>query len=104
MSQIVPTSKMSLKMSCLAACNNDIDKADRLYTYLVADLGGLPDFDPVRPSGLQQVKQSADEVLGWISSHQDEFARGIDMIRSFRKPAPAPNVTSIDNVEPIPSP
>ena len=42
LTQIRATSKLSLKMSCLAACGNDVDKAEKLYRFIAEDLSNLP--------------------------------------------------------------
>lgn len=31
---INPSSKIALKISCLQACGNDVDKAEKLYKFL----------------------------------------------------------------------
>ncbi|MBQ5844265.1 MAG: hypothetical protein IIW52_05360 [Alistipes sp.] len=82
--QIMPTSKMALKISCLNACKNDIAEAERLYDYFTKDIGELPDFEPVRPTVIQQVKQGADELFGWLNAHGEDIAKGWSMIQSLR--------------------
>nr|DAI42393.1 MAG TPA: hypothetical protein [Caudoviricetes sp.] len=81
---IVPTSKISLKISCLSACENNIEKAEKLYNYLSADIASLPDFDPIQPTGLQRVKDGANEILGWINQHQEDFTKGLSILQSLR--------------------
>ena len=44
MTAIRPTSKIALKISCLQACGNDLEKAERLYDFVAKDME-LPDFD-----------------------------------------------------------
>lgn len=102
MSQIIPSSKMALKLSCLSACGNDVDKAARLYDYLVSDLHDLPDCEPEKLSGVQQVMASADNVMGWIGQHQEEILQGINLIRSL-KGAPMSPAAPI-NLQAIPKP
>lgn len=89
---IVPTSKITLKMSCLKACDNDIDKASKLYSFIASDLGELPDTDPVQLSGFEKVRKSADDIFSWIDSNQGRIMQGIDMIRGFRKNTALPSV------------
>lgn len=103
--QIVPTSKISLKMSCLAACDNDIEKANRLYNYVADGLKDLPDFEPERISAFQRVSTSADEMLGWIGKHKEDFMQGWQMIQAMRGGTPYPLQQPVEpplNVEPIP--
>lgn len=98
--QIVPTSKISLKMSCLSACNNDVDAAQKLYAYIASDLKELPDIEPLRPTILQQ----ADSVLGWFGQHREEFAQGLSMIQNLRAQAPAAPPAPPAQVAPPPNP
>lgn len=97
------TSKMALKMSCLVACKNDINEAERLYDFLTKDITDLPDLDPVRPTVMQQVKQGADELFGWLNAHGEDIAKGWSMIQSLRGGAvPTPSAPPAD-VPPIPT-
>lgn len=98
--QIVPTSKVSLKMSCLAACGNDIAQADKLYRYIAEGLDSLPDFEPERISALQRVTESADEIFSWIGNHRDDFIQGWQIYQQLR--GTQPSVSAPINVEPIP--
>lgn len=99
--QIVPTSKISLKMSCLSACNNDVEAAQKLYAYIASDLKELPDTEPLRPTILQQ----ADSVLGWLGQHRDEFAQGLSMIQNLRaNMSPATPSMPPSQVVPPPNP
>ena len=97
--KLIPTSKISLKLSCLNACNNDIEKADKLYEYMTRDLKDLPDTEPMMPSGIQRLKMGADDIIGWIDEHKDLFQQGIAFIQGLRGKA-----TSVipDGVPPIP--
>lgn len=102
LTQIMTTSKMALKMSCLVACKNDINQAERLYDFLTKDITDLPDLDPVRPTIMQQVKQGADDIFGWINAHGEDIAKGWSMIQSLRGgAAPTPSAPPAD-VPPIP--
>lgn len=84
---IIPTSKVSLKMSCLHACNGDLDKAEKLYAYLSEGIDDLPTFDPIQPSTMQQarsmigegftwVKENQDTIMNWVSFFKDTFGKG----------------------------
>ena len=87
MQHIVPTSKVSLKMSCLHACNGDLDKAEKLYAYLSEGIEDLPTFDPVQPTTMQQakaiigdgftwVKENQETIVNWVSFFKDMFGKG----------------------------
>ena len=84
---LVPTSKVSLKMSCLHTCGGDIDKAEKLYAYLSEGIEDLPTFDPVQPTTMQQaktmisdgfawVKENQDSIVNWVSFFKDMFGKG----------------------------
>lgn len=96
---IDPSSKISLKMSCLRACENNVAQARELYEFLAADIGDLPDVEPIKPGALEQVKQGATEVFSWISQHRDDIAQGVSFIKSLRQTTmPTPGTT----IPPIP--
>ena len=62
---IIPTSKVALKTSCLRACGNDIEKAEKLYDFFVKDLQEIPDFDPEKAIILGDSLTS--DILGGIN-------------------------------------
>lgn len=103
---VVPTSKMSLKASCINACGNDIEKASRLYDFFAKDIASLPDFDIPKPTAYQQVKAVAGEVFGWLDSNRDKLAEAYSFIRSARQGRPVENPgdggTPPADVAPIP--
>ena len=102
--QIRATSKLSLKMSCLAACGNDVDKADRLYKYISDGLDSLPDVDPLRPSVFDQIKGGANDIFGWIGEHKGDLIEGWNMIKALRggSTIPVPSGPPAD-IPPIPT-
>ena len=89
---INPTSKASLKMQCLLVSNGDIEKAERLYDFMAKDMPDLPMFDPVQPSTMQQVKQTAADTFGWINENQETIIQKLeslgDMVRRALPPSP----------------
>lgn len=95
---------MTLKLSCLAACGHDVDKAERLYNYLAADLTELPDVDPVLPSTMERVISGADTVAGWFSAHQGDIMQAIATLRGLRSATGAQTAvnTAAAGVPPIP--
>lgn len=88
MAEIVPTSKMSLKMSCIRACNNDVAKAAELYDFLSKDIESLPDFDVRPPSTFEQIKGIAGDIFGWVDQNQDKIVGAYNFIQSVRTGAP----------------
>ena len=80
---IRPTSKVALKMSCLQSCNGDIDKAERLYSFLIKDMEDLPTFDAIQPSTFDQIKEGARETVGWISQNQDQIMNWVGFFKGL---------------------
>lgn len=81
---IVPTSKMSLKASCMKACGNDVEKAERLYDFFIKDIKDIPDFDVAPPSTFEQIKGIAGDVFGWVEQNQDKLIGAYNFIQSMR--------------------
>ena len=103
--QIRPTSKASLKAQCLKTCDGDIDKAEKLYAFMIRDMEDLPMFDILPPSTFSQVKESVAGSFNWIKENQADIMQGIQMIRAlFGKGGGFPPAGSAPQVpvEPIP--
>lgn len=99
LTKIRTSSKMSLRLSCVEACGNDLKAADELYRYIAEGIE-LPDVEPQRATTLEQIKRGADDVLGWIAEHKDTLVQGYQAIQSLRPRPAAPPV----DVPPIPKP
>lgn len=84
MTEIIPTSKMTLKMSCIRACNNDVAKAAELYEFLIKDIESLPDFDVRPPSTLEQIKGVAGDIFNWVDQNQDKLVGAYNFIQNMR--------------------
>ena len=83
LARIQPSSKMSLKMSCLAACSNNIEEAQKLYDFIAADIN-LPDTDVMPPSGFDKVKSSAESIFSWFGEHKEDIIQGWNFIQAMR--------------------
>ena len=101
LARIQPSSKMSLKMSCLAACGNNIEEAQRLYDFIASDIN-LPDTDVTPPSGFEKFKSSAEGIFGWLGEHKDSIVEGINMIQALRGSQAPVVATPPANVPPLP--
>lgn len=103
---INPSSKMSLKISCLRACGNNRQEAKELYEFIAADMN-LPDFDVPPPSVMQQVTQTAGGLFEWVKQNQGDLMQAWNFLQSMKNgtpmPAPAPMAPPVD-VPPIPVP
>ena len=78
-----PTSKASLKMQCLLTCNGDLEKASKLYDFMIKDMEDLPMFDVQPPTTMQQDKETIGQGIGWLKENQNEIIQGIEWIRSM---------------------
>ena len=79
-SLIRTSSKEALLRSALLACNNDIKKASEICDYVTKMLPNMPDTDPIMPSTLDQVKETAVSVFQWGRENQDQIVGGINMV------------------------
>ena len=79
-SLIRTTSKEAIKRTALMACGNDIKKATEIYDFFVKDIPDLPATDPIMPSTLDQVKETAVSVFQWGKDNQDQIIGGINFI------------------------
>lgn len=106
LTQIRPTSKMTLKLSCLAACGNDISQAERLYNFIAEGLENLPDVDLPRPSKFEQFKEGANDLFGWIGQHKDSIMEGWTFLQSMRNGGVVASVSASPptDIPPIPKP
>lgn len=88
---IKPTSKANLKQTCLFLANLDVDKAEKMYDFLIKDVSDIPDVEPAHKPFMQNVGEQATGVLGWFRENQDVLAQGFDFIRGIvsKKGAPA---------------
>ena len=95
---IKPTSKAALKAQCLYLCNLNMEKAEKMYDFLVKGMDDLPAVEPASKPFLQNVGEQANGILGWFRENQDVIGQGVDMIRGLVKrkgvtpPAPLPPI------------
>lgn len=85
---INPSSKMTLKASCLQACGNDVDKAQKLYKFFSEDIASLPDFDVPPPTMMQQATRNVGSLFGWVKENKEDLFQAWDLIQSFRGGSP----------------
>ena len=100
---IRPTSKATLKIQCLFACKGDIDEANKLYDYFAKDMPELPDYDPVAPTWVDNTKDMANGIMGWIGDNKDTLAQAYDFIRQVVQKRGLPPVAEPQGtVSPLP--
>ena len=95
---IKPTSKAELKRECLYLSNLDVDKAAKMYDFLIKDME-IPDVEPSSKPFIQNFGEQANGVFGWFRENQDMIGQAVDFIKgiiSGRKgkavPAPLPPI------------
>lgn len=76
----VPTSKAQLIQMSMFFGNGDVEKAQELYDFYARNLD-LPDFDPVPPTIMQQMKS----FLSWAKENQGDIMQGYQFILSVIK-------------------
>lgn len=80
---IKPTSKAALKSQSLFLSNLDVEKAERMYNFLVKDMTDIPDVDPEQKTFLQNFGIQANGVVGWFRENKDVLGDGVNFVRSL---------------------
>ena len=97
----VPTSKAQLLQVAMYMNKGNIEKAQEMYDFYARNLE-LPDFDPVTPTFMQQMKSGASDLFTWIKSNQGDIVNGYQFIQSIiANKGALPQITE-DPVEPLP--
>ena len=78
-----PTSKATLKMQCLIICKADIEEAEKLYDFFAKDMPDLPEFDPAPQTWVDNTKDVANGIIGWIGNNKDTLAQTYEFIRGM---------------------
>ena len=81
--RLQPTSKAALKQQCLMIANGDIDKASKVYDFMIKDMEDLPMFDAVPPTALQQVKEGAMGTMAWLNENKNDIMDWVSIIRGM---------------------
>ena len=94
---VKPTSKVELKRTCLYLCNLNVEKAEKMYDFLVKDMENLPDVEPSQQPFMARFGEQANGVLGWLRENQDMLGQGVDFIKGIvnRKGGATPPVTPL---------
>lgn len=82
-STIKPTSKATLKMQCLMACKGNIDEAMKLYDFFAKDMPQLPDYDPVAPTWVDNTKDMASGIFGWLKENQTTVVQAYQFVQQL---------------------
>lgn len=87
MANIVPTSKFDLKMQCIAIARGNVDEAEKLYNFLAGDIA-IPDVTPPAPTLMQQIKDTAGGLFGFVKENQGDFIQAYNYIQAIRNGVP----------------
>ena len=80
----VPTSKASLLQVAMWYHRGNIDKAQEMVDFYTKNMD-LPDFDPVPPTLIQQIRDNATGLFGFIRENQNEIVQGYQFIQGIIK-------------------
>ena len=80
---IKPTSKSELKRQCLMLSNLNVEKAEKMYDFLVKDMEGIPDIEPASRSFMQNFGEQATNIFAWLRENQDMLGQGVDFFRGI---------------------
>lgn len=81
---IQPTSKAALKQQCLFLCNLKVEEANKMYEFLIKDIGdSIPDVEPTQRPFIQNLGDQAKGVLGWFRKNQDMLSQAFDVIKGI---------------------
>lgn len=89
MANIVPTSKFALKMQCMAIARGNVEEAEKLYNFLAGDMN-IPDITPPPPTLMQQIKDAAGGLFGFVKENQGDFVQAYNFIQAIKNGAPVP--------------
>ncbi len=93
MANIVPTSKFDLKMQCIAIARGNVDEAEKLYNFLAGDIA-IPDVTPPTPTLMQQIKDTAGGLFGFVKENQGDFVQAYNYIQAIRNGVPIQEATA----------
>ena len=97
----IPTSKAQLIQVAMWYHKGDVQKAQEMVDFYTKNMS-LPDFDPVSPTFMQQLKTNASDVFTWVKENQSDIVQGYQMIYSIIKNKGALPIASDATVEPLP--
>lgn len=94
------SSKASLKKHCMLAYGGNIPKAKEAYDFLIDGMDNLPDTDPVTPTTMEQMKDMANGIVGWVGQNQGTIIDTVNTVRGlFSKMGAAAETTEEVTIE-----
>lgn len=80
----IPTSKAQLIQVAMYMNKGDVAKAQEFVDFYAKNLD-LPDYDPVPPTFMQQVKGNASDFFSWLKENQGDLIQGYQFIQQIIK-------------------
>ena len=80
----IPTSKAQLIQVAMWYHKGDVQKAQEFVDFYTKNMN-LPDFDPIQPTMMQQVKEGVSGLYGWIKENQGDIVQGYQFFSSLIK-------------------
>lgn len=80
----VPTSKAQLIQVAMWFHKGNVEKAQEMVDFYTKNMK-LPDFDPIQPTFLEQVKSNASGLFSWIKENQGDIVQGYQFIQNVIK-------------------
>ena len=88
----VPTSKAQLLQVAMYFNKGDTEKAQEMFDFYNKNLN-LPDFDPIEPTFMQQIKSNASDLFTWIKENQGDLVQAYGYIQQvIQNKGALPNV------------
>lgn len=78
----IPTSKAQLIQVAMWYHKGDMEKAQEMVDFYNKNMK-LPDFDPVPPTFMDQMKSSTSDFFSFIKNNKNDIISGYDLIRSI---------------------
>ena len=99
---IKPTSKAALKSQCLYLAGLNVEKAEKMYDFLVKDMEELPAVEPASRSFIQNFGEQASGVLGWFRENQDVLKQGVEIVQGIMasRKGPVPPANPLPPINP----
>jgi len=82
-SMIKPTSKSALKQQCLYLSHLDVDKAEKMYNFLVKGMDDIPSLEAEQKPFIKNMGEQVSGLMGWLRENQDMLSQGVDFIKGI---------------------
>lgn len=78
-------------------CNLNVEKAEKMYDFLVKGMEDIPNVEPASKSFIQNFGEQANGIIGWFRDNQDMLVQGFDFIRGIvtKKGGPVPSAAPL---------